>query len=175
MPQPRRRTGFAQKAKPRRFITEISLADDFQCHGAVQIDVDRLVSDAHCTATQLGRCSIFALHQFIMLKALRCLFRCGLECILRRRLAGLNPVSESLAKHADRTEFHCSRKLVTASRAGALGLRAHGLTVLRPQSEPKATPRSTEWCESGRDGPWQTVVPLHKQLGVNLYSASNHV
>ena len=32
----RRRTGFAQKAKPRRFITEISLADDFQRHGAVQ-------------------------------------------------------------------------------------------------------------------------------------------
>src|ERR1700686_4820199 len=27
----RRRGGFAKKAKPRRFITEISLADDFQC------------------------------------------------------------------------------------------------------------------------------------------------
>jgi hypothetical protein len=48
----RRRAGFAQKAKPRRFITEISLTDDFQCHGAVQIDVDRFVSDPHRTATQ---------------------------------------------------------------------------------------------------------------------------
>jgi hypothetical protein len=44
---------------------------------------------------------------------------------LERRLAGRNPTSKTLAKHADRTEFHCSRKLVTAARAGALGLRAH--------------------------------------------------
>jgi hypothetical protein len=34
-------------------------------------------------------------------------------------------VRKSLAKHTDRTEFHSSRKLVTAARAGALGLRAH--------------------------------------------------
>jgi hypothetical protein len=43
-----------------------------------------------------------------------------------------------------------------------------GLTALRSQSEPKTTPRSTEWCESGRQGPWQTVVPFHK-LCVPLY------
>jgi len=43
------------------------------------------------------------------------------------------------------------------------------LTVLQPQSEPKATPRSTDWCEIGRQGPWQTVVPFHKQLRVPLY------
>jgi hypothetical protein len=43
------------------------------------------------------------------------------------------------------------------------------LTVLWPQSEPIATPRSSEWCEIGRHGPWQTVVPLHKQLRVPLY------
>ena len=43
-----------------------------------------------------------------------------------RRLAGLNFTSESLAKHANRTEFHCSRKLVTTTRTGALGLRHHG-------------------------------------------------
>jgi len=36
-------------------------------------------------------------------------------------------VSKTLAKHADRTEFHRSRKLVAAARAGALGLRFHGL------------------------------------------------
>src|ERR1700693_1713235 len=42
------------------------------------------------------------------------------------------------------------------------------LTALQPQSEPKATPRSTEWCEIGQHGPWQSVVPLHKQLGVHL-------
>jgi hypothetical protein len=43
-----------------------------------------------------------------------------------------------------------------------------GLTALRPQSEPKTTPRSTEWCESGQQGPWQTVVPFHK-LCIPLY------
>src|SRR5580700_785910 len=126
MPQPRSRTGFTQKTKPRRFITEISLADGFQCHGAVQIDVERLVSDPHRTATQLDRFSVFALHQLIVLKSLRCLFRRRLECIPRRRLAGLNVASESLAKHADRTEFHCPRKLVTTNRAGASVLRFHG-------------------------------------------------
>ena len=127
MTNARRRARFAQKTKPRRFVTEISFADDFQCHGAVQIDVERFVSDPHRTATQLDRFPVFARHQFIVLKSLRCLFRCRLDRILgSRRLAGLNPASESLAKHADRTEFHCSRKLVTATRAGALGLRAHG-------------------------------------------------
>ena len=67
-----RRAGFAQKTKPRRFITEIFFADDFQCHGAVQIDVERFVSDAHRTATQLDRFPVFARHQLIMLKSLRC-------------------------------------------------------------------------------------------------------
>jgi hypothetical protein len=43
-----------------------------------------------------------------------------------------------------------------------------GLAVLQPQSEPKTTPRSTEWCESGQQDPWQTVVPFHK-LVVPLY------
>jgi hypothetical protein len=31
-----------QETKPRRFITEISLTNDFQCHEAAQIDVERL-------------------------------------------------------------------------------------------------------------------------------------
>src|SRR5271165_229410 len=125
MPQPCRPAGFAQKTKPRRFVTEISLADDFQCHGAVQIDVKRLVSNPHCTATQLDRFPIFARHQLIVLKSVRPVLRCRLERILRRRLGGLSPASKTLAKHADRTEFHCSRKLMAAGRTGALGLRPH--------------------------------------------------
>ena len=44
-----------------------------------------------------------------------------------------------------------------------------GLTALQAQSEPKTTPRSTEWCESGQQGPWQTVVPFHKLVCVPLY------
>jgi hypothetical protein len=43
------------------------------------------------------------------------------------------------------------------------------LTVLRPQPEPKATPRSTERREIDQHGPWQTVVPFHKQLRLPLY------
>src|SRR5215469_18798767 len=70
MPQPRRRAGFAQKTKPRRFITEILFADDLQRHRASEIDVERFVGDPHCTATKLDRFPVFARHQFIMLKSL---------------------------------------------------------------------------------------------------------
>src|SRR5271165_2156564 len=128
MPQPCRPAGFAQKTKPRRFITEISFADDFQCHGTVQIDVESFVSNAHRTATQLDRFPILAVDQLVVLKSLRRLSRCcRLDRFLgSRRLAGFDPAGESLAKHADRTEFHRSRKLVTATRADALRLRFHG-------------------------------------------------
>jgi len=43
------------------------------------------------------------------------------------------------------------------------------LTALQPHSEPKATPGSPEWCESGKHSAWQTVVPLHEQLRVCVY------
>jgi hypothetical protein len=43
------------------------------------------------------------------------------------------------------------------------------LTALQPQSEQKAPPRSTEWCESSKHSAWQTVVPLHEQLRVRVY------
>src|SRR6266436_5443149 len=128
MPQPRRRASFPQKTKSRRLVTEIFFANDFQCHGAAQIDVEGLVSDPHCTAPQLDRFPVFALDQFVMLKALHRLLWCGrLGRILgSRSLAGLNPISKSLPKHAHRTEFHCSSKLITTDRADASGLRFHG-------------------------------------------------
>jgi hypothetical protein len=54
-----------------------------------------------------------------MLKALHHLFQSRLDRFFgSRRLAGLNPVSKSLAKHADRTEFHRSRKLIAGTGAG---------------------------------------------------------
>ena len=56
-----RRTGFAQKTKLSRFVTEIFFADDFQGHRTSQIDIERFVSDAHRTATQLDRFTVFAL------------------------------------------------------------------------------------------------------------------
>jgi hypothetical protein len=75
----RRRAGFAQKTSPRQVVSEISLVDDFQCHSAVQIHVERLVRDAHCTATQLDRLSVFTRHQLVMLKSLHRLFECRLD------------------------------------------------------------------------------------------------
>lgn len=36
---------FAQETKPRRFVTEIFFANDFQCHGASKIHVERFKGD----------------------------------------------------------------------------------------------------------------------------------
>ena len=139
MTHARRRAGFAQKTKPRRFITEISFADDFQCHGAVQIDVERLVSDPHRTATQLDRFPVFALHQLIMLKSLRCLFRCRLDVYPRRQKTRRTQPRQREPCEACRpdripllqkTHYHKSGRCVWASVF-------MGLTALRMRSEPR--------------------------------------
>src|SRR5271166_5184608 len=151
-----RRSGLPQEPKPRRFVVEISSIDDFQCHRAVKIHVERFVRDPHRSATQLDWFPVFALHQFIMLKALHRPFRRRLDRILGSRgLAGLNPASKTLAKHADRTEFHCSRELVTAGRTGALGLRAHGPN--RPSVAIRASQRA--WISSSISAGSDTVRP----------------
>src|SRR5271157_4843008 len=157
MPQLRRCAGLAQKTNPRRFVTEIFFADDFQCHRAVQIDVKRLVGDPHRTATKLDRFPVFARHQLIVLKSLHRLFRsCRLDRIFgSRRLARLNPASKALAKHADRTEFHRSRKLVTATRADASVLRVHRPN--RPSDAIKASQRA--WISSSISVGSDTVRP----------------
>ena len=85
-------TGFTQKTKASRFITQISLADEFQCHRAVQIDVERLVSDPHRAATQLDWFPVFARHQLVVVKSLRWLVGYRLEGIPKRRLPGLSPL-----------------------------------------------------------------------------------
>jgi hypothetical protein len=77
-------------------------------------------------ATQLDWFAVFAAHQLVVVESLRWLVRCRLNCFLERRLPGLAPAGKTLAKHADRTEFHRSRKLITAARASALGLRFQG-------------------------------------------------
>src|SRR5215831_14010644 len=81
---------------------------------------------------------------FVILEALQSLYWCRLGCFLERRLAGLSPASKTLAKHADWTECHCSRKLVTATRAGAFGLRFHGSD--RPSGAIKVSQRA--WISS---------------------------
>src|SRR5215510_3253525 len=162
MPKTGCRPRLAQKAKPRRFITKVSLANDFQCHGTTQIDIERLVSDAHRTATQLDWFPVVARHQFIMLKALQRLYWCRLGRFLKRRLAGRNHVSETLAKHADRTEFHCSRKLVTAAWADASGLRAHG-----PNRAPVAFRASqSAWISSPISAGSETASPRSTKISV---------
>src|SRR6516164_9303422 len=106
MPQPRRRAGFAQKTKPRRFISEILFADDLQRHWAAEIDVERLVGDPHRAATQLDWFPVFAHHQLVVLKSLQRLYWCRIGRFLGRGLAGRNPATKTLAEHADRAEFH---------------------------------------------------------------------
>src|SRR6516225_1212095 len=118
---------FTHKAKPRRFITKVPLVDDFQSHGAAQIDIERLVSHAHGTPTQFDRFAVVTFHQLIVIKSVRWLVRYWVECIRNRRLTGLNATAKTLAEHAYRTEFHRSRDFITAARAGALGLRFHRL------------------------------------------------
>src|ERR1700751_6025202 len=141
------RPGLAQKTKPRRFITEIALADDFQRHGASQIDVEGFVSDPHRTATQLDRFPVLGHHQSVMLKSLFRLFGYRVHRNLRsRRLAGLNAASEPVAEHAHRTKFRRSRKFVAAARAGALGLLAHGAN--RPSKAIEASQRAWISCSA---------------------------
>src|ERR1700752_4977471 len=108
------RARFPQKPQPGRFITKISLADDFQRHRASQIDVERFVSDTHGAATQLDWFPVFACQQFIMLKALQRLYWCRPGRFFERRLAGRNPARQTNAKQADWTELHRPKKRVTA-------------------------------------------------------------
>src|SRR6516165_5476998 len=169
MPNTGRRTRLAQKTKPSRLISEISLADNLQRHRASEIDVQGFVSDPHRTATQFDRFPVFVRHQLVVLKSFRWLAMCRLYCFLERGLAGLKAASKTLAEHAYRAEFHRSRKLITAARAGALGLCAHVLTPLQAQPQPKPTPRSTDWCEIGQRSAWHTVVPLNEQFRVRLH------
>src|SRR5208283_3916079 len=94
-------------------------------------------------------------HQFVMLKTLRRVLRRRLECILRQRIIGLNVSSESLAKHAHWTEFHCSSELITTDRADASGLRFHGPN--RPSDAIRASQRA--WISSSISAGSDTVRP----------------
>src|SRR5262249_48976293 len=111
------RPRFPQETKPGRLVTEISLAEDLKRHATLQSALDRFVRTPPCPPPHRDRFPVFARHQSIVLKPLRRLFRrCRLDTILGSKgLAGLNPTGKTLAKQAYRTEFRCSRKLVTAT------------------------------------------------------------
>ena len=154
MPQPRRRAGFAQKTKPRRFISEILFADDLQRHWALEIDVECLLSDPHRTATQLERLAVFVRHQFVMLKPLQRRYWCRLGRFLDRRLTGLYAASKTLAEHADRAEFHGSREFIAAAWAGALGLCFHGSN--RSSEAIKTSQRAWIASSARSDAAWES-------------------
>src|SRR5260370_32168522 len=88
-------------------------------------------------------CPVIALPHLIIFEALRDQFRRGLDRIFRNRLASYVPI-ESLAEHAHWTEFHRSRKLAAAIRAGVSALRAHGAS--RPPDATRASQRA--WTSS---------------------------
>src|SRR5262245_61120416 len=142
MPQPSCRPSLAQNPQASRFITEILFTNDLQRHRALEIDVEPFVSNPHRPATQLERLAVFVRQQFVMFIALCLMLRCRLDRMFRRRLAGLHSSSYSPAKHANRTEFHRSGKLITAARAGALGLGAHGPNRPSAATRPTARPAS---------------------------------
>ena len=90
MTHARSRTRFPQETKPRSLVTKIFFADEFESHGAMQIDVKRLVGHTHRTPAQFHRSAIFARHQLVMFQALRCVLRSRIASILGKRLTGLS-------------------------------------------------------------------------------------
>jgi hypothetical protein len=103
-----------------------------------------------------------------MFKALRHLFRCGFEHILRRTRARFTPGSETFPKDETGQNSIARERSVPQAGQVLLGSVLMDLTVLQPQSERKATSPSIEWCEAVQQDPWNTVVPFHKQLRVYL-------
>src|SRR6201982_2728205 len=77
-----------------------------------------------------------------------------------RSLAGLNPASKPLARHAHRTELHRSRKLVTTAWTGASGLYAHGPN--RPSDATKAS--QSAWISSSFSVGSDTVRPTSSRI-----------
>jgi hypothetical protein len=155
--------GLRAEAKPRCLVTEISLADDFQCHGAAQIDIEGFVSDAHCAPTQLDRFPVFALHQFVMLKAMRSPLRRRINRFLEsRRLAGLNSTTKTFAKHTDGQNSitpESSLPQVGQIRFGSvlMGLCAFNRNLSQKQNHaPLVCPVR-----------WRAIVQFHKQLRVS--------
>jgi hypothetical protein len=146
----------------------------FKVTAAAEIDVERLVSDAHCTATQLDRFPVFARHQFIVLKSLQRLFRyCRLDRFFGSgRLAGLNPSGKTLAQQADRTKFHRSRKLAAAAQTGGLGLFAHGPN--RPSAASNTT-LAPSGAKSAGTGPRKLLSRCTSNCVFLYTTASNHV
>jgi|SRR6516162_5964892 len=119
-----------------------------------------VVSDTHRTATQLDWFPIFARHQLVVVKSLHRLFRgCRRDRVLgSRRLPRRNRASKSLLKHADRTEFHRSRKLIATAWTDALGLRFHGSE--RPSEASKASQRAWISSSACRGAAWDSGVWL---------------
>jgi hypothetical protein len=133
-------------------------------HGAMQIDVEGLVRDAHRTATQLDRFPVFASHQFILLNSWPHVFRCcRLDHIVgSRRLAGLDPPTKSLRSMQTGQNSIAPENSLPQGQVRWDSVLMD-LTALQSQSEREATPHSTEWGID-QQGPGHTVVPVRISL-----------
>jgi hypothetical protein len=135
--------------------------------------MDRFLGHPHRAATQFDRFPIFTRHQLVVVKSFRWLVRCRLDRFLESRLA-----RHRRTRGAPRSMHTGQNSIAPENSLPQLGQvrwmsALMGLTVLR-RSEPKTTPRSTEWCESGQHGPWQTVVPFHKLVCSIICAASGN-
>src|SRR6516165_7165387 len=59
----------AQETKLDRYVAQIAIANDLQSHRTPEIDIERLVGDAHGATTQLDRSTIVVQDHFIVLEA----------------------------------------------------------------------------------------------------------
>ena len=96
----------------------------------MQVDIERLIGDAHRAATQLDWFPVLRRQQLVMLKARRPAVRRSLKRLLRRRLAGVGLLAgQHIADKADGTEVQSARKRLAAARADGLTLGAHSSQV----------------------------------------------
>jgi hypothetical protein len=62
-------TCLAQETKPCRFVTQVPFANDLQGHRTTQVNVKRLVGDAHGSTAQLDWSAIVVQDYFIVFES----------------------------------------------------------------------------------------------------------
>src|SRR5262249_60498281 len=98
-----------------------------------------------------------------------------LERVPSRRFAGLNPTGETLAKHADRAEFHRAREFIAAARARTFGLRAHPNRPSVATSADSNTTRAPSGAKSAGTAPGKLLSRCTANPVSRTTTALNHV
>jgi len=122
-----------------------------------------------------GTCTYLQqIRQFIMLKSPVCISCRRPECVPRDEDSpDSTPPARALRSMQTGQNSIASENSLPQLGQVRWGSALMDLPVLR-RSDPKTTPRSTEWCESGQHGPWQTVVPFHKLVCSIICAASSN-